>query len=197
MLRKFITLLILAGLFMAASFVASAPASASLQAQATPTMDHDANVNGGDDHDADAPHAEEHGERIDAGDASIRIVSPADGAMINESSAIIRVETTNYPLGEGHHWHLYVDGHERGMSQGNSPTLAATDLEPGEHLIEVVLSNEQHQELDATDTITIHVEGESHAAAGASGDNSLLIVGAIVVGIAVVAGAGYLSTRRK
>jgi hypothetical protein len=197
MLRKFIPLPILAGLFIAASFVMSAPVSASYQAQATPTLDHDANVNGGDDHDADASHADEHGERIDAGDASIRILSPADGAMISEPSALIRVETTNYLLGEGKHWHLYVDGNSRGMSQGNSDTMAATDLEPGEHVIEVVLSNEQHQELDATDTITIHVEVESHAAAGASSDNSLLIVGAIVVGIAVVAGAGYLSTRRK
>jgi len=197
MLRKSTLLLILAGLLMAASFVASAPASASPQAQATPTMDHDMNMNGSEDHDADHSHEEEHGERIDAGDASIHIVSPADGTMIGEPSALIRVETTNFPLGEGKHWHLYVDGKSRGMSQGNSDAMEAIDLEPGEHVIEVVLSNEQHQELDATDTIVLHVEGESHSAVSPSSDSSLPIVGAVVLAIAVVGGAGYVATRRK
>jgi len=198
-LRKFSILLTLAGLLIVFASIQRAPTAASAQTEATPTtdpamgdeLDEPDEMEMGDEHT--------HGERIDAGGATIRIAAPADGAMINTSSTLVKVDTTNYPLGEGKHWHLYVDGAERGMSQGNSDTMAANDLEPGEHVIEVVLSNDLHQELEATHSITIHVEGEgaSHETAAGSTDNSLLIVGGVVLAIAVVAGAGYVATRRK
>lgn len=81
------------------------------------------------------------------------------------------------------------------MSQGNSDTMAANDLEPGEHVIEVVLSNEQHQELDTADEITIRVEAA--AAEVAPSDNSPLLVGGIIVAVLIVAGVGFALARRK
>ena len=106
-----------------------------------------------------AVHHHAQGNRLDAGDALIKIVSPQDGAVLKANAVIVRVETLNWPLGEqGHHWHLYVNGAEQGMSQGSSPAVQARDLRPGENTIEVVLSNDLHQELNATDTIDVRYE---------------------------------------
>jgi hypothetical protein len=182
-------ILIAASLLLAFTLVVgSAHTVASPLTQTTPTPEHTE----GDEH-GEEEHG--HGERIDAGDASVRIVSPADGATINSNSVMVEIETTNWPLGEGKHWHLYVDGSERGMSQGNSDTMVAADLEPGEHVIEVVLSNERHQELDAADEIVIHINAATTQAA--SVDNSPLLVGGIVVGVLIVAGVGFALARRK
>jgi hypothetical protein len=137
-----------------------------------------------------------HGERIDAGGASIRIVAPADGTTVTSSSVLVQVETTDYALGDGRHFHLYVNGTERGMSQGNSDTMAANDLQPGENTIEVVLSNDQHQELDAAASITIRYEA-SASVAPTGGDNTTLLVVGIVGAVIAVAGAGFVVTRRK
>jgi hypothetical protein len=82
------------------------------------------------------------------------------------------------------------------MSQGSSDSMAAADLEPGEHVIEAVLSNEEHQELDATDSVTIRVEAVAETTPTAS-DNSLLLVGGIVVAVLVVAGVAYAVARRS
>ena len=187
MLRHTTNLLALLGpLLLLSLSLGGSPAAASPLTQATPTPGHQDNS-----HDDDSSH----GDRIDAGDASVRIVSPTDGATISGNSVIVEIETTNWQLGEGKHWHLYVDGSERGMSQGNSDTMAANDLEPGQHVIEVVLSTEQHQELDAADEITIRVEAA--AAEAAPGDNSPLLVGSIVVAVLIVAGIGFALARRK
>ncbi len=188
MLRKSTALLPALGLLVAIALVAGgSSASAGPLRQATPTPEHEP----GDEH------GEEHGERIDAGDASIRIVSPADGAVISADSVVVKVETINWPLGEGKHWHLYVDGKEQGMSQGNSDTLMAHDLAPGEHAIEVVLSNELHQELDASDQIEIRVEAAVAPPAATAGDDSPLLVGGIVVVVLAVAGMAFAVARRK
>ena len=184
--RRCVVILLLLCLLASLSPALNGSAAATPLMQATPTMEHSM----GDEH------AGEHGDRIDAGYASIRIVAPEDGAAIQGSSAQVRVETSNFPLGEGRHWHLYVDGKERGMSQGNSDTMAAADLEPGEHLIEVVLSNEQHQELDTTDSVTIRVEAPAETTSTTS-DNSSLLVGGIVVAALVVAAAAYAVARRR
>lgn len=94
MLRHTTNRLALLGLPLILSLsLASSPIAASPPVQATPTPEHEDEHN--DDHG--------NGERIDAGDASIRIVSPADGAMITGSSVAVEVETTNWPLGEGKH----------------------------------------------------------------------------------------------
>ena len=141
----------------------------------------------------------DHGDRIDARGASVKIMAPKDGEALNRPLVIVRVETTNWPLGEeGHHWHLYVNGKEQGMSQGNSPALQARDLQPGENIIEAVLSNELHQELNATDKITVRYAADSAAAAAPALSTGVVFV---LLGIAVVVlailGIGYALTRKK
>ena len=188
MLHKPASLLAALGLALAIGIAAGgSSASAEPLRQATPTPEHSM----GDEHGG------AHCERIDAGDASIRIVSPTCGAVVSSDSVAVKVETTNWPLGEGKHWHLYVDGKEQGMSQGNSDTLMAHDLAPGEHAIEVVLSNDLHQELDASDHIEIRVEAAETPPAAAAGDSSLLLVSGIVVAALAVAGVAFAVARRK
>jgi hypothetical protein len=161
----------------------------SAQADGTPTPDHMMDMSD-DSHD--------HGERIDANGAAVKIVAPQNGEVLNRPLVIVRVETTNWPLGEGKHWHLYLNGQEQGMSQGNSPALQARDLQPGENIIEAVLSNELHQELNATDKITVRYAADSAAAAAPALSTGVVFV---LLGIAVVVlallGVGYALTRKK
>ncbi len=104
-------------------------------------------------------------ERIDANGATVKIVSPANGTTLSDNSVMVKVETAKLTLGtDGVHFHLLVDGVEQGMSQGNSPSLMAHDLTPGEHTLEVVLANGQHQELDASDMIKVNVQAVNAAA---------------------------------
>ena len=143
-------------------------------------------------------------ERIAANGAAVKIVAPQAGAVLHDSNAIVRVETVNWPLGEeGRHWHLYVNGKNQGMSQGNSPALQARDLLPGENMIEVVLSNQLHQELDATDKVTVQVVSADQAAAATAapdpGPSSGVLVTLLLIGVVVVAilGVGFTVTRKK
>lgn len=140
------------------------------------------------DHDAD------HGARVAANGASIKIVSPVDGAVLAENSAIVKVETTNWPLGEGKHWHLYVNGQEQGMSQGGSPSLQARDLLTGANVLEAVMSNELHQELDAVARIVVQVES---GVAPATTANTSLIVAVAAGAVAVIGGLALLLMRKK
>ncbi len=189
MLRK--SLVAMVGVLLAAFAVAG-----SAQADATPTPDHMMEM-GGDDHD--------HGERIDANGAAVKIISPKDGAVLDRPTVIVRVETTNWPLGEDErHWHLLVNGKEQGMSQGNAPALQASDLQPGENVIEAVLSNKLHQELNATHKITVHYNtadpaAETVATASAPGLSSgvVIVLLGIVVAVAAILGIGFAVTRQK
>ncbi len=157
-------------------------------------------------HMEDTPEAEhDHGDRIAANGATVKITAPQNAAVLKVPTVIVRVETTNWPLGEaGHHFHLYVNGQEQGMSQGNSPALQARDLQPGENTIEVVLSNDQHQELDATDKISVRYEAAADGAAPVPTANAAPLPTGVVfvlLGIAVVVvailGIGYAVTRKK
>jgi len=147
----------------------------------------------------EADHDHEHGDRIDANGAAIKIISPTDGMQLIENSVIVKVETTNWTLGEGKHFHLYVNGQEQGMSQGTSNSLMARDLKTGDNVLEVVLSNDMHQELNASHLITVKVAAEGHAASTpADSSNSALALIAGVAAIVVVLGGGaVLLTRKK
>ncbi len=114
--------------------------------------------------------------------------------MLAENSAIVKVETTNWPLGEGKHWHLYVNGQEQGMSQGSSPSLQARDLLTGANVLEAVMSNELHQELDAVARIVVQVEAGTAPAATA---NTSLIVAVAAGAVAVIGGLALLLMRKK
>jgi hypothetical protein len=165
------------------------------QADGTPTPDHMMDMGGSD-----------HGARIDANGAAVKITAPQNGEVLDVPTVIVRVETTNWPLGEaGHHWHLYVNGKEQGMSQGNSPALPARDLQPGENAIEVVLSNELHQELTATDKISVRYATSADAPPSVAPLSSapplstgvvFVLLGIAVVVVAVL-GIGYALTRKK
>ena len=164
----------------------------SAQADATPTPDHMMEM-GGDDHD--------HGARIDANGAAVKIVSPQDGAVLDRTTVIVRVETTNWPLGEDErHWHLRVNGTEQGMSQGNAQALQARDLQPGENTIEAVLSNKLHQELNATHKIIVHYEASDDAAPAAAPTLSsgvVIVLLGIVIAVAAILGIGFAATRKQ
>jgi hypothetical protein len=150
----------------------------------------------------EADHDHDHGDRIPANGAAVKIVAPQHNAVLDRDNVIVRVETTNWPLGEaGHHWHLYVNGKEQGMSQGNAPALQARDLQPGDNIIEVTLSNELHQELDATDMIAVRYEasGASADSAAAPGLPSGVVItlGLVVVSVLAILGIGFAVTRKK
>jgi hypothetical protein len=174
--------------------------SGSAQADGTPTPDHMMDMGG-----TPMPEDEHNHERIPANGASVKIVSPTDGEVLDRDNVIVRVETTNWPLGEeGHHWHLYVNGKEQGMSQGNAPALQARDLLPGDNVIEVTLSNELHQELDTTDKITIHYVANDHTAEAAAPSTSselsagvVITLGLVVVSVLAILGIGFAVTRKK
>ncbi len=191
MFRK--SLIIVVALIMLAAFGVSGRA----RADGTPTPEHG--------HRAGTPetdHGHDHGERIDANGAAVKIIAPEHNAVLDRDNVIVRVETTNWPLGEaGHHWHLYVNGKEQGMSQGNAPALQARDLQPGDNIIEVVLSNELHQELDATDMIAVRYEasGASAGSAAAPGLPSGVVItlGLVVVSVLAILGIGFAVTRKK
>jgi hypothetical protein len=185
-LIKMIALLLLASLAFAGS----------AQADGTPTPDH---MNMGSTPEADDDH--DHGERIPANGASVKIIAPEHNVVLDRDSVIVRVETTNWPLGEtGHHWHLYVNGQEQGMSQGNSPALQARDLQPGENIFEAVLSNDLHQELNATDQITVRYEvpaGAQTTSALSIPPGAMIVLLGIAVAVAAILGIGFALTRTK
>ena len=198
MFRKSLITIIMLLLLAAFAFTSSA------QADGTPTPDH-RHMEGtpeGDHHDEGTLEADhEHGDRIDANGAAVKITVPQDGELLNVPTVIVRVETTNWPLGEaGHHFHFYVNGQEQGMSQGNSPALQARDLQPGENTFEVVLSNELHQELNATDKITVRYEAPAGAQTAADPSlppGAIIVLLGIVVSVAAILGIGFALTRRK
>jgi hypothetical protein len=194
MLRK--VLPIGAGLLLLLAFGVSGRA----QADATPTPDHMMMDMGG----TPMPEDDHNHERIPANGATVKIIAPQDGDALERDNVIVRVETTNWPLGEGKHWHLYVNGKEQGMSQGNAPALQARDLQPGANVIEVMLSNELHQELDTMDRITIHFGASDHAADAATTASSpelpagvIITLGLIVVSVLAILGIGFAVTRKK
>ena len=175
------------------------------QADATPTPDQMMEMLD------DTSDENDHGDRIPANGASVKIVAPEHNTVLDRDNVIVRVETIDWPLGEeGHHWHLYVNGKEQGMSQGNAPALQARDLQPGENVIEVTLSNEMHQELDATaqvivyfgttdhtaDTATTETAMSTTAAAGLSAGVLLTLV-LVVAAVAAILGIGFAVTRKK
>ena len=192
MFRKSSIIIIVLLLLFALAFTGRA------QADGTPTPDH------GHMESTPEPDEHDHGARIPANGAAVKIIAPKDSDVLERDNVIVRVETTNWPLGEeGYHWHLYVNGKEQGMSQGNATALQARDLRPGENVIEATLSNELHQELDAIDRITIHYEAADHAADTAASSTPaissgvLITLALVVAAVAAILAIGFWWMRRK
>lgn len=147
------------------------------------------------------------GARLDANGASVAITFPKNGDVLNVPTVVVRVETTDWPLGEaGRQFRLYVNGQDQGVSQGVSPAMPAHELRPGDNTLKVVLVNEQHQELNATDTINVRYDASGSAAPSApaplSSAPSLppnVVIGMLGLAVAAVLalGIGFVLQRKK
>ncbi|MBP6469269.1 MAG: hypothetical protein KBE23_11650 [Chloroflexi bacterium] len=106
----------------------------------------------------DAEHDEAADVFVPNNGAEVKLVSPADGAVVAAGADIpITIETVNFPIGEnGNHWHIYLDGTPIMVMGGN--TFVLQNLSSGQHTIEVFLSLGTHENLEEGDTRTITVE---------------------------------------
>lgn len=164
-------------LLLAAVLVACSPAGSGGTEPAADGQQSGHENEAADDHDDDAADHEHeegeeehdhegesaghgHGDRIPNDGATIRIVSPEDGAVFGAADEVlVEVEAEGFDLTEeGNHWHVYVDGASFGMIMGGDTDHALRNLEPGTHEISVYLSNEAHEEFEDGDTVTIVVE---------------------------------------
>lgn len=91
---------------------------------------------------------------------SIRIVAPADGAMVTTDAPLTVQVSTEGMDASGDHWHLYVDGELQAMVGGGRTDYAldTSALESGNHELKVTISNASHDEYDTRSVLTIHVE---------------------------------------
>jgi hypothetical protein len=148
-------------LFILSFVVACTPSSdeGSAADEAQPTeeeMEHDEEAEHSDEHEHDEDDAQ---ERVPNNGAAIHILSPADGTTFNAVDEVtVEVEVENFTLGEGNHWHIYVDGSSWGMVMGENTDDTLRGLEPGVHEISVYLSIDTHEELEDGDAVTIVVE---------------------------------------
>lgn len=144
-------------LFAFACTSSSEEGSAPVEAQPTEEeIEHNEEIEHSDEHE----HSEgDVHERVPNNGAAIRILSPADGDIFAAGDEVtVEVEVENFRLGEGNHWHIYVDGSSWGMVMGENTDDTLRGLEAGEHEIAVYLSIDTHEELEEGDAITIVVE---------------------------------------
>jgi len=99
-----------------------------------------------------------------AGDMTISIAGPADGATV-EPGFQVEVDPS-VDVGEPdtglHHVHLYYDGNQSDgeydiVYSVDEPWTVDRDLSPGEHTIEAFIANADHSLTDASDEITVTV----------------------------------------
>jgi hypothetical protein len=159
-MKHLLTLLLVLSIALLAA--CSSSSSDSTSEPATEEMEHEEDMEEME-HDEDMEHEEgemEHGERVPNDGAVIRILSPEDEATFSEGTDIvIEVDVEGFALGEdGQHWHVYVDGTSWLMVVGGDTSDVLRGIEPGDHEVEVVLANGQHQDLEEGDTIHITVE---------------------------------------
>jgi hypothetical protein len=99
---------------------------------------------------------------------SIRLLSPQDGATFEMGKPIqVKVRAEGLKA-SGNHWHLYVDGELEAMVGGGRTDYELSGKEPGEHELEVTMSNANHQEYDIDDRVTIVLGPPSSGAAGST-----------------------------
>jgi hypothetical protein len=83
--------------------------------------------------------------------ASVKIVSPKSGQVINGDTVPLEFKMTKGKRGE--HVHAYVDGEMMGMFKTEKGTL--NGVKPGKHTLELRVATADHNtELDATDKVT-------------------------------------------
>ena len=123
-------------------------------------MEHDESMEHDDEHmhDDDHEHQDEH-NRVPNNDAGVHITSPSEGDTFKVGDEVtVEIELENFELGDGNHWHIYVDGTSWGMVMGENMDDTLRGLEVGKHEISVYLSIDTHEELEDGDVIMIVVE---------------------------------------
>lgn len=128
----------------------------------TETMD-DHDMENMDDQDMENMDDHEHddsamaSERIPNDGAVVTIISPEDGASFPVGQQVLlEIEVENFDLSEeGNHWHVYVDGSSWGMVMGGNTDQPLTGLSAGEHMIEVYLSVNGHEEMEDGDSMML------------------------------------------
>jgi hypothetical protein len=155
---KTVFVLMLVMLFAAACTASSDAGNTADGAESTvEDMEHE-DVEHDDDHEHEEGEDHEH-EKVPNNGAAVHIVAPADGATFAVGDeVIVEVEVENFTLGDGNHWHIYVDGSSWGMVMGENTDDTLRGLEAGEHEISVSLSIDTHEEMEDGDTIMIMVE---------------------------------------
>lgn len=150
-----ITLVLLAACKTASSEVKPSETVAPEEDKAKPGQDDDMI---GTDMDEDYDHDTALREFTPNNGAVVLITAPADKAQFKVGDPVpVIITTTDFPIGEaGNHWHIYLDGSPT-MVMGGS-TYVLQNLTPGQHEIEVFLSNGDHQDLEQGDKVTIMVE---------------------------------------
>ena len=82
--------------------------------------------------------------------ASVKIISPKAGQLVNGDSVPLEFQMKKGKIGE--HVHAYVDGEMAGMFKSAKGTL--NGLKPGQHTLELrVATGDHNTELDATDKV--------------------------------------------
>jgi hypothetical protein len=83
--------------------------------------------------------------------ASVKIISPKAGQVIQGDSVPLEFQMRKGKIGE--HVHAYIDGEMTGMFKSTKGAL--NGLKPGKHTLELRIATGDHNvELDATDTVT-------------------------------------------
>ncbi len=87
--------------------------------------------------------------------ASVKIISPKPGQVINGDSVPLEFQMKKGKVGE--HVHAYVDGEMAGMFKSVKGTL--TGIKPGQHTLELRVATSDHNtELDATDKVSFRTK---------------------------------------
>lgn len=86
--------------------------------------------------------------------ASVKLLSPKDGAVIGPDMSI-QWEFTK--AGDADHIHLYLDGMNPGPPFGTSMKL--TGLSSGPHIVKVVIANKYHQNIGPEASAKVTVNG--------------------------------------
>ena len=114
-----------------------------------------------DESEHEAEHSAEEGvEIVPNNGVTVRITSPADGAIFKAGEDIVvEVAFENFALGaSGNHWHILVDGAEYTMVTGVATSEVLKGIQAGKHEIAVAMSNSNHQELEDGDMVMIEVQ---------------------------------------
>jgi hypothetical protein len=136
---------------------------------------------------------------------AVRIVAPQDGATLFGDSVTVRVETDNFSLAEGRHWHVWVDGVLQGMIYEDA---AQVTVPPGEHRICAILGDPEHMDIGvpAGVNVTMMTAGagtpvtaqETGIAAPLPEQQTLspvALVSIVVLGVAAAFGGWFLGRR--